>query len=82
MMHLSVDQIIDFVSFDSLEETNMKLAQTVNGHILTCSECREKVKDFQSVFDELVRRNADKSLAKMYIKQSAKEVLKENNASL
>lgn len=53
MKHLTIDEIIDFVTIDSLSKENLELAAAVNGHILVCDHCREKVKAFQAVSDSL-----------------------------
>ena len=55
MKHLTVDEIIDFVSFDAVNEKTLSLASTVNAHIVECDDCRKKVEAFQTVFDEFVR---------------------------
>ncbi len=68
-MHLKVDEIIDFISFEKLDEHNIQIAKRVNGHILTCDECRSKVTDFQAVYDELIRRNTDCDFVKTFIKE-------------
>ena len=66
MKHLTTDEIINFVTFDSLTKENLELAAMVNAHILICEECREKVKAFQAVSDSLTgtltRNPAVKSL--------------------
>ena len=55
MEHLTVEEIIDFVSFDELTKENIDLALKVNKHIFSCAECMEKVNAFQNVYDELYR---------------------------
>ncbi len=57
MKHLTVDEMIDFVSFNDLEPETLALASRVSAHILTCEACRAKVEAFQSVYDEFVRTN-------------------------
>ncbi len=52
MEHLSVDEIIDFVSFEKWTEETAKLASIVNGHIYKCKECRTIVTAFQQLHDE------------------------------
>lgn len=54
MEHLTVDEIIDFVSLNTVDEESMKLISKVNGHIIECAECRKKVRAFQDVYDEFV----------------------------
>ena len=55
MTHLTVEEIIEFVSFDTLSEDTMALSTKVNEHIRSCSTCLEKVSAFQMVYDELCR---------------------------
>lgn len=52
MNHLTIDEIIRFVSFDTLDNDNLILAGKVNSHILTCAECRDKVRKYQKMYDE------------------------------
>ena len=53
--HLSVDEIIEFVSFSGISEETLTLSAKVNGHIRDCAECMERVTAFQDVYDELCR---------------------------
>ncbi len=53
MTHLTVDEIIEFVSFNALNKENLALAAKVNGHIRSCKSCFEKVSSFQTVYDKL-----------------------------
>lgn len=55
MTHLTVEEIIDFVSFDKLTEENIALAKKVNEHICSCKTCFEKVSAFQLIFEEFQR---------------------------
>ena len=55
MTHLTVEEIIEFVSFDKLSEDTMALSTKVNEHIRSCPTCLEKVSSFQTVYDELCR---------------------------
>ena len=55
MDHLTVDEIIDFVSLTDLGEESLKLAAAVNGHMRGCRECRKLVGAFQTVHDEFSR---------------------------
>lgn len=52
MEHLTVNEIIDFVSINELNEKSINLAAKVNAHILKCDDCLEKVKAFQLLNDE------------------------------
>ncbi len=53
MKHLTADEIINFVTINTLSKENLELAATVNSHILVCDKCREKVAAFQAVSDSL-----------------------------
>ena len=53
MKHLTVDEMIDFVSFNKLDSESLALASKVNAHIFECDICRKKVKAFQIVYDKL-----------------------------
>ena len=55
MTHLTVEEIIEFVSFDKLSEDTITLSTKVNEHIRSCSTCVEKVSSVQMVYDELCR---------------------------
>ena len=55
MKHLTVDEIIDHVSFERLDQQTLENAAKVNSHIRCCSRCLRKVRAFQIVYDELVR---------------------------
>lgn len=55
MAHLTVNEIIEFVSFDKLSEKTVALSSKVNEHIRSCPNCLEKVSSFQMVYDELCR---------------------------
>lgn len=60
MKHLTVDEMIDFVSINNLNDGSLNLASAVNAHILRCEVCRRKVEAFQMVYDELVRMGKQK----------------------
>ena len=55
MTHLTVEEIIEFVSIDKLSEETIALSTKVNEHIRSCPTCLEKVSSFQMVYDELCR---------------------------
>lgn len=51
MEHLSVEEIIRFVSLSSLDEEAMELSERVSRHIRDCDECRERLYSFQLIYD-------------------------------
>lgn len=55
MKHLTIDEMIDFVSFNKLDSESLALASKVNAHIFECDICRKKVEAFQIIYDELVK---------------------------
>ena len=55
MKHLTVDEMIDFVSFNKLDSESLALASKVNAHIFEFHTCRKKVEAFQIIYDELVK---------------------------
>ena len=55
MRHLTIDEIIDFVSMVQINDETLKLASTVNVHIGKCEKCLRKVRAFQLLYDEFVR---------------------------
>ena len=57
--HLSVEDMINFVSADGLGRDELALASRVTYHILRCARCREKVDAFQTVYDELEKAETD-----------------------
>lgn len=52
MNHLTVDDIIRFVSLTELNDEAIKLSAAVNGHIRKCGKCLERVRAFQMIYDE------------------------------
>ena len=57
MNHLTIDEIIEFVSFEEIDESTLELSKKVNGHICKCQECLNRVKAFQMIYDEFYRLN-------------------------
>lgn len=43
MTHLTVEEIIEFVSFDKLNAETLALSTKVNEHIWSCPSCLKKV---------------------------------------
>lgn len=54
MNHLTLDEIIDFVSLTEINEESMQLIGKVNTHLAQCRECRELVRSYQLVYDEVI----------------------------
>lgn len=53
MKHLTVDEMIDFVSLTELTSESVALSASVNGHIRGCKRCLKLVRSFQMVYDEI-----------------------------
>lgn len=53
MTHITIEEFIDFVSIEELNDEAKALAAKVNGHILECSECLEKARAFQTIYDAM-----------------------------
>ena len=52
MNHLTLDEIIDFVSLTEINEESIAWMGMVNAHIAQCRECRELVRSYQLIYDE------------------------------
>ena len=83
MDHLSLNEIIDFVSFEKLSDETLELAANVNSHLLLCKQCREAVRAYQAVYDEFCRldskeefRNAVKNADSFKRLSTAEEIMK------
>lgn len=57
MNHLTIDEIIDFVSLSKMNKEAVDLSAVVNGHIRRCSKCLNLVRVFQMIYDEFSRSN-------------------------
>lgn len=53
MNHLTVDEIISFLSISKIDAESLELASNVNSHLIKCEQCRSKVRAFRDVFDSL-----------------------------
>lgn len=60
MKHLTVDEIIDFISLTELNRDSIKLCATVNAHLCECDKCLELTKAFKAIHDEFVKLEKDK----------------------
>lgn len=56
MKHITVDEMIDFVSFETVDPKTLENASKVTTHIRTCGECLRRVNAFQMIYDELKAR--------------------------
>ena len=51
--HLTIEEILNFITMDSITPEGIQLAARVNCHIMQCEECRKKVEIYQIVNDKL-----------------------------
>lgn len=68
MTHLTVDEIIEFVSIKTLDRDSINLAAHVNGHISKCNECLKKVRAFKTVHEGFMNLITDDSFSD-YVKK-------------
>ena len=52
MKHLTVDEIVNFVTFSKIDSESLDNAAKVTAHISKCPDCLRKVRAFQMVYDE------------------------------
>lgn len=57
MNHLTIEEIIEFVSLSEFNAEAVRLASAVNTHIVRCEQCLRLVQAFQSVYGEFERMN-------------------------
>ncbi len=80
MKHLSVDEIIAFVSLTELTDEAIQFSAYVNGHIRQCERCLELVRAFQMIYDEFTKLHTSRDF-KAYIRSAAaQEKLKNETA--
>lgn len=74
MNHLTVDEIIAFVSFTQLNQETMALSVRVNGHIRKCEQCRKLVDAFQLLYDEFTKQGTTGSFKQFALQSLQPEV--------
>ena len=52
MKHLTIDEIIAFVSICELNDETKALSAKVNAHVSRCKKCLELVNAYQLIYDE------------------------------
>lgn len=62
MKHLTIDEMLDFVSMTELNGDAMKLAAYITKHIRECDSCMKQVRALQMVYDEFSALNTKCSL--------------------
>ena len=53
--HPNLNDLIEFVSMDTLNAETVALSAAVNAHLADCAACRARVRDLQTVYDALCR---------------------------
>lgn len=81
MKHLTVDEIIDFVSMTELNNEAIQLSGAVNGHVRKCEKCLNLVRAFQMIYDEFSERNM-RGHFKTYAAESIARAKIENNQTI
>lgn len=62
MNHLDFDEIVEYVSLNTLDEHALRLASKVDTHVRTCDECLELVNAVMTIHEEFVRLKNSKEL--------------------
>lgn len=81
MGHLTVDEMIDFVSLTNVDSDSLDLLSKVNGHIGKCRECRDRVRAFLAIYDEFEKLGIRNEIKKI-IPENATEIVKENGLNI
>ena len=79
MNHLTVDDMINFVSLSEMNKEAVELSAAVNGHIRKCAECLELVRAFQMLYDEFSRLNTSGDFKKFVSEAMSAETDKNEN---
>jgi hypothetical protein len=69
MRHLTVEEIIDFVSIRQWSEESLALITRVNDHIRNCDACLKQVQAFRLIHEEFQRMDVDATF-KEWLEQS------------
>ncbi len=56
MIHLTTDEMLEFVTMTKLNARTRELSAYVTGHIVKCEECRNKLSAYQAIYGELCQR--------------------------
>ena len=79
MKHLTVDEIIRFVSSDRLNDETLNLSLSVNEHIRKCERCRKLVKAFLMIYDEFSNMDVDKDFVNFIFDADFKEACEDES---
>lgn len=76
MNHLTVEDIINFVSLTELNSEALELCATVNSHIRKCEKCLKLVRAFQTIYDEFSRLQIGVDFKTYALESISAEILK------
>ena len=74
MDHLTVDEIIRFVSLTEWSCEARALSAAVNGHIRKCGMCLRRVRAFQLIYDKFLRLNPGEDFQKYFSENIAEDL--------
>ena len=69
MNHLSIDEIIEFVSLSKMTKENLEFAAKVNAHICRCEECLTLVNQYQALYDGFTQASLDSESLRMELEE-------------
>lgn len=55
--HLSIEEIIEYVTANKVSKETLDLMSRVNGHIRICSSCREKIESYERINEKLIKES-------------------------
>lgn len=54
--HLSIEEIIKYITLNKVDRESLDLLSKVNGHIRNCPSCKEKVISYETLNDEIRKK--------------------------
>ena len=78
MKHITVDEVIGFVSFTKMDADTKALTRKVNSHIMHCPACMRTVRAFQLVYDELEDKGQTAYFKTVALQMKEKEFTKQS----
>lgn len=81
MNHLTVDEIIGFVSLTELNTEAIELSAAINGHIRKCEKCLKLVRAFQMIYDEFSELNSNGDFKKYVLKKVSEKTAESENVT-
>lgn len=81
-VHLTKDEIIDFILMRKLDNEALELARRVNSHIINCADCFRLVKAFQTVQTEFEQCESAADFSAFVAERYVQDTEEENYAEL